>query len=304
MSLKPDCGPAPSTASVVTAQSSSAASIAYGLCPACPGKCRQRPVRHVRCRWCEWTGKDRGLHPIRPGFLGKADARIPGAGFYLSAHPLDAYRQLLDKLRVQNFADFSVAVKTGCVSRASGRHRHLARSARRAPATRWASSPSRMPPGSMRPCSSRKASTNTGPSRGRQIAGADGAGRRAPEGIGLRIQTAQSLEEQSIRMQKAMRVYVREFRPLACRGRSPECQGRRPRVLHRHQGRGTARDRGGADGAFRISPEIAAPCAPPRVCSTWSSCKTVTPSTSRAVTVMKSVPSPVSGRCGVRDRDR
>ncbi|MFN3364626.1 MAG: DNA polymerase III subunit alpha, partial [Allorhizobium sp.] len=34
-------------------------------------------------------------------------------GFYLSAHPLDAYRDLLDKLRVQNFADFSVAVKQG-----------------------------------------------------------------------------------------------------------------------------------------------------------------------------------------------
>ena len=35
-----------------------------------------------------------------------------------------------------------------------------------------------------------------------------------PEGIGLRIQTAQSLEEQSVRMQKALRVFVRDAGPL------------------------------------------------------------------------------------------
>jgi DNA polymerase-3 subunit alpha len=35
-----------------------------------------------------------------------------------------------------------------------------------------------------------------------------------PEGIGLRIQTAQSLEEKSVQMQKALRVYVRDSGPL------------------------------------------------------------------------------------------
>jgi len=35
-----------------------------------------------------------------------------------------------------------------------------------------------------------------------------------PEGIGLRIQTAQSLEEKSLQMQKALRVYVRDSGPL------------------------------------------------------------------------------------------
>ena len=35
-----------------------------------------------------------------------------------------------------------------------------------------------------------------------------------PEGIGLRIQTLQSLEERSLQMQKALRVYVRDSGPL------------------------------------------------------------------------------------------
>ncbi|MEP1208329.1 MAG: DNA polymerase III subunit alpha [Rhizobiaceae bacterium] len=34
-------------------------------------------------------------------------------GFYLSAHPLDEYKQTLDKMRVQNWSDFQIAVKKG-----------------------------------------------------------------------------------------------------------------------------------------------------------------------------------------------
>ena len=34
-------------------------------------------------------------------------------GFYFSAHPLDEYRQLLDRMRVQQYADFALAVKRG-----------------------------------------------------------------------------------------------------------------------------------------------------------------------------------------------
>jgi DNA polymerase-3 subunit alpha len=39
-------------------------------------------------------------------------------------------------------------------------------------------------------------------------------GEERPEGIGLRIQTIQSLEEKSLQMQKALRVYVRDSGPL------------------------------------------------------------------------------------------
>ena len=136
-------------------------------------------------------------------------------GFYLSAHPLDAYRDLLDKLRVQNFADFSVAVKQG------------------ATAGRLAGTV----------ISKQERKTRTGNKMG-IVTFSDASGQyeavlfseglnqyrdllesgkslvitvqaeERPEGVGLRIQTAQSLEEQSIRMQKAMRVYVRDSGPL------------------------------------------------------------------------------------------
>src|SRR5690606_6948324 len=37
-------------------------------------------------------------------------------GFYLSAHPLDSYNELLAKMRVQTWADFSLAVKAGATA--------------------------------------------------------------------------------------------------------------------------------------------------------------------------------------------
>src|SRR5690606_25095823 len=37
-------------------------------------------------------------------------------GFYLSAHPLDEYRQTLERLRVQNWTDFQAAVKRGATA--------------------------------------------------------------------------------------------------------------------------------------------------------------------------------------------
>jgi DNA polymerase-3 subunit alpha len=54
--------------------------------------------------------------------LPAADPWLPGerlqrehaaVGFYLSAHPLDEYGPVLKRLRVQNWADFSVAVHAG-----------------------------------------------------------------------------------------------------------------------------------------------------------------------------------------------
>ncbi len=136
-------------------------------------------------------------------------------GFYLSAHPLDSYDAILKKMRVQNFADFSVAVKQG------------------ATAGRLAGTVT----------SKQERKTRTGNKMG-IVAFSDASGQyeavlfseglsqyrdllepgksliitvaaeERPEGIGLRIQTAQSLEEKSVQMQKALRVYVRDSGPL------------------------------------------------------------------------------------------
>jgi DNA polymerase-3 subunit alpha len=136
-------------------------------------------------------------------------------GFYLTAHPLDSYNSLLDKMRVQTFADFSAAVRQGA---ANGR---LAGTV----------------------ISKQERKTRTGNKMG-IIVFSDSSGQyeavlfsemlnqyrdilesgksfvitatgeERPEGIGLRIQTIQSLEEKSLQMQKTLRVYVRDSGPL------------------------------------------------------------------------------------------
>ena len=136
-------------------------------------------------------------------------------GFYLSAHPLDTYNELLGKMRVQTFGDFAVSVKKG------------------ATAGRLAGTVT----------SKQERKTRTGNKMG-IIAFSDSSGQfeavlfsealnqfrdllepgkslvmtvqaeERPEGIGLRIQTLQSLEERSLQMQKALRVYVRDSGPL------------------------------------------------------------------------------------------
>ncbi len=136
-------------------------------------------------------------------------------GFYLSAHPLDTYNELLAKIRVQTFADFAASVKKG------------------ATAGRLAGTVT----------SKQERKTRTGNKMG-IIAFSDSTGQfeavlfsealnqyrdllepgkslvmtvqaeERPEGIGLRIQTLQSLEERSLQMQKALRVYVRDSGPL------------------------------------------------------------------------------------------
>ncbi|MFT4183019.1 MAG: DNA polymerase III subunit alpha, partial [Rhizobium sp.] len=136
-------------------------------------------------------------------------------GFYLTAHPLDTYKSVLDKMRVQTFADFSAAVKQGA---SNGR---LAGTV----------------------ISKQERKTRTGNKMGIFVF-SDASGQfecvlfsevlnqyrdvlevgksfvitaqadERPEGISLRLQTAQSLEEKSLQMQKALRVYVRDSGPL------------------------------------------------------------------------------------------
>jgi DNA polymerase-3 subunit alpha len=136
-------------------------------------------------------------------------------GFYLSAHPLDSYNDLLAKMRVQTWADFSLAVKAG------------------ATAGRLAGTVT----------SKQERKTRTGNKMG-IVAFSDSSGQyeavlfseglalyrellepgksivitvnaeERPEGIGLRIQTADSLEDRAARGQSALRVYMRDARPL------------------------------------------------------------------------------------------
>jgi len=137
-------------------------------------------------------------------------------GFYLSAHPLDVYNDLLEKMRVQTFAEFAGAVRQG------------------ATAGRLAGTVT----------SKQERKTRTGNKMG-IVVFSDSSGQyetvlfseglaqyrdllepgnslvitvdaeERPEGISLRIQTVQSLEDQAARTQKALRIYVRDSGPLS-----------------------------------------------------------------------------------------
>ncbi|MEX3009312.1 DNA polymerase III subunit alpha [Hoeflea sp. TYP-13] len=136
-------------------------------------------------------------------------------GFYLSAHPLDTYQQLLEKMRVQTIGEFSNAVKQG------------------ATAGRLAGTVT----------SKQERKTRTGNKMG-IIVFSDSSGQyeavlfseglaqyrdllepgkslvvtvdaeERPEGISLRIQTVQSLEERAVQTQKALRIFVRDSTSL------------------------------------------------------------------------------------------
>ncbi len=137
-------------------------------------------------------------------------------GFYLSAHPLDTYKELLDKMRVQTFAQFSLAVKKG------------------ATAGRLAGTVT----------SKQERKTRTGNKMG-IVVFSDASGQyeavlfseglalyrdllepgkslvvtvdaeERPEGISLRIQTVKSLEERAVQTQKALRIFVRDATSLS-----------------------------------------------------------------------------------------
>lgn len=145
----------------------------------------------------------------------KLHREFQSLGFYLSAHPLDTYKELLDKMRVQTFADFANAVKQG------------------ATAGRLAGTVT----------SKQERKTRTGNKMG-IIVFSDSSGQyeavlfseglaqyrdllepgkslvitvdaeERPEGISLRIQTVQSLEERAVQTQKAMRIFVRDATAL------------------------------------------------------------------------------------------
>jgi len=137
-------------------------------------------------------------------------------GFYLSAHPLDLYADVLAKMRVQTFAEFSGAVRQG------------------ATAGRLAGTVT----------SKQERKTRTGNKMG-IIMFSDSSGQyeavlfseglaqyrdllepgnslvitvdaeERPEGISLRIQTVQSLENRAAETQKALRIFVRDSGPLS-----------------------------------------------------------------------------------------
>lgn len=207
------------------------------------------------------TGPERISLPAYTPWLAseKLHREFQVLGFYLSAHPLDTYNPLLAKMRVQTFGDFAGAVKKG------------------ATAGRLAGTVT----------SKQERKTRTGNKMG-IIAFSDSSGQfeavlfsemlhqyrdllepgkslvmtvqaeERPEGIGLRIQTLRSLEEEALQMQKALRVYVRDSGPLKSIAAHLNARGEGLVSFIVIKDNGQREIEVELNEKFRISPEIAA----------------------------------------------
>lgn len=136
-------------------------------------------------------------------------------GFYLSAHPLDTYAQVLAKMRVQNFSEFSAAVKAGAgAGRLAGtvtsRQERKTRTGNKMGIVTFSDATGQFEAILFSEALNQYRDLLE---PGKSLVITVQADER-PEGIGLRIQTVQSLEEMSVQMQKALRVYVRDSGPL------------------------------------------------------------------------------------------
>jgi DNA polymerase III subunit alpha len=147
-------------------------------------------------------------------------------GFYLSAHPLDSYKDVLAKMRVQNFAEFSAAVKAGAnagrlAGTVTGKQERKTRTGNKMGIVTFSDATGQFEAVLF---SEALAQYRDLLEPGKSLVITVQADER-PEGIGLRIQTAQSLEEKSVQMQKALRVYVRDSGPLKTVARHLNARG-------------------------------------------------------------------------------
>ncbi len=137
-------------------------------------------------------------------------------GFYLSAHPLDDYKNALEKMRVQSWAEFSAAVKRGATAgRLAGtvtsKVERRTRTGNRMGIVQLSDTSGQY---EVVMFSETLALYRDMLEAGRSLVITVGAEDR-PEGISLRVQTVQSLEDEAVRVQKALRVFLRDVAPLA-----------------------------------------------------------------------------------------
>ncbi|PRD50839.1 DNA polymerase III subunit alpha [Phyllobacterium myrsinacearum] len=146
----------------------------------------------------------------------KLRREFEAAGFYLSAHPLDEYRPILEKMRVQSWAEFSAAVKRGAnAGRLAGtitaKQERKTKTGNKMGIIQFSDASGQFEAVLF---SEALAQYRDLLEPGRSVVVTVGAEDR-PEGISLRIQTAQSLEDEATRMQKALRLYMRSSEPLS-----------------------------------------------------------------------------------------
>lgn len=140
----------------------------------------------------------------------KLHREFQAVGFYLSAHPLDEYKLDLAKMRVQDWAGFSNAVRRGAnAGRLAGtvnaKQIRKTRSGNKMGIVQFSDAT-----GQYEAILFSEGLAQYGDmlEPGRSVVITVAAENR-PEGISLRVQTVQSLEDEASRMRKTMRLYIR-----------------------------------------------------------------------------------------------
>ncbi|AQS41790.1 MAG: DNA polymerase III subunit alpha [Candidatus Tokpelaia hoelldobleri] len=140
----------------------------------------------------------------------KLHREFQAVGFYLSAHPLDEYKNLLGKMRVQEWATFAGAVRRGAsAGRLAGtvnaKQIRKTRSGNKMGIVQFSDATGQYEAVLF---SEGLAQYGDMLEAGQSVVITVAAEDR-PEGVSLRVQTVQSLEGEAGRVQKAMRLYVR-----------------------------------------------------------------------------------------------
>jgi DNA polymerase-3 subunit alpha len=136
-------------------------------------------------------------------------------GFYFSAHPLDEYRRTLERLRVQNWADFEAAVKRGVTAgrlagTITGKQERRTRTGNKMGILQLSDATGQFEAVLF---SEMLAQYRDLMEAGRSVVITVGAENR-PEGVSIRVQTMRSLEEEAANVQSALRIFLRDAEPL------------------------------------------------------------------------------------------
>jgi len=179
-------------------------------------------------------------------------------GFYLSAHPLDEYKAALQKMRVQNWAEFSAAVKRGAsAGRLAGtvtaKQERKTRTGNKMGVVNFSDMTGQYEAVMF---SETLAQYRDMLEAGKSVVITVAAEDR-PEGVNLRIQTVQSLEDEASRIQKALRIFLRDASPLNTLASqlSVKGEGQVSFVLIKDGGQGEIEIE--LPTRYRISPQIA-----------------------------------------------
>ena len=145
----------------------------------------------------------------------KLQREFKSVGFYLSAHPLDEFRPLLEGLRVQLYGDFEKAVRAGAgAGRLAGtitaRQERKTRKGKRMGMITISDPSGQYEAVIFEESLDRYGELLTPGNSVIILAGAD----MRPEGVSIRIQSVQSLEEEANRIKQDLRIFVRDSEPL------------------------------------------------------------------------------------------